>query len=160
MVRLALGAAFLRAVRFSFFRSCRSSILVVSATCNLFRCKLFNVSGIPVDVSLMVTAIEDSEQGTVGGSQCIVVSDQWSVARGRWNGNREQDQRWPPLVHGLLRLSGGWLFLDRLMAFRGPAVTDRSTREANTDRVAAWKVLHALLFRGLCGCEAGAPYRV
>ena len=46
VVRLALGAAFLRAVRFSFFRSWRSSILVVS-TCNLFRCYLFNVSGFP-----------------------------------------------------------------------------------------------------------------
>jgi hypothetical protein len=43
-VRLALGAAFLRAARFSFFRSCVSSILVVSATCNLFRCNLFRVS--------------------------------------------------------------------------------------------------------------------
>jgi hypothetical protein len=41
---LALGAAFLRAARFSFFRSCVSSILVVSATCNLFRCNLFRVS--------------------------------------------------------------------------------------------------------------------
>jgi len=56
VVRLAFGAAFLRAVRFSFFRSRRSSILVVS-TCNLFRCYLFNVSGFPVDASLMVTAI-------------------------------------------------------------------------------------------------------
>jgi len=43
-VRFALGAAFLRAARFSFFRSCTSSILVVSATCNLFRCNLFRVS--------------------------------------------------------------------------------------------------------------------
>src|SRR5205814_6230321 len=56
VVRLALGAAFLRAVRFSFFRSWRSSILVVS-TCNLFRCYLFNESGFPVDANLMVTAI-------------------------------------------------------------------------------------------------------
>jgi hypothetical protein len=39
-----LGAAFLRAARFSFFRSCVSSILVVSATRNLFRCNLFRVS--------------------------------------------------------------------------------------------------------------------
>jgi hypothetical protein len=39
-----LGAAFLRAVRFSFFRSSLSSILVVSATYNLFRCNLFRVS--------------------------------------------------------------------------------------------------------------------
>jgi hypothetical protein len=36
-----LGAAFLRAVRFTFFRSSLSSILVVSATCNLFHCNLF-----------------------------------------------------------------------------------------------------------------------
>src|ERR1039457_1142103 len=43
-VRFALGAAFLRAARFSFFRSSLSSILVVSATCNLFRCNLFGVS--------------------------------------------------------------------------------------------------------------------
>src|ERR1039457_158387 len=43
-VRFAWGAAFLRAARFSFFRSCVSSILVVSATCNLFRCNLFRVS--------------------------------------------------------------------------------------------------------------------
>ena len=35
-VRLALGAAFLRAARFSFFRSWVSSILVVSATGNLY----------------------------------------------------------------------------------------------------------------------------
>lgn len=34
VVRLALGAAFLRAARFSFFRSVLSSILVVSATKN------------------------------------------------------------------------------------------------------------------------------
>jgi hypothetical protein len=39
-----LGAAFLRAARFSFFRSSVSLILVVSATCNLFRCNLFRVS--------------------------------------------------------------------------------------------------------------------
>jgi hypothetical protein len=43
-VRFALGAAFLRAVRFTFFRSSLSSILVVSATYNLFRCNLFRVS--------------------------------------------------------------------------------------------------------------------
>jgi len=43
-VRLALGAAFLRAARFSFLRSSLSSILVVSATSNLFRCNLFRVS--------------------------------------------------------------------------------------------------------------------
>ena len=43
-VRFALGAAFLRAVRFSFLRSSLSSTLVVSATCNLFRCNLFRVS--------------------------------------------------------------------------------------------------------------------
>lgn len=43
-VRLALGAAFLRAARFSFFRSCVSSILVVSATGNLFRSNLLRVS--------------------------------------------------------------------------------------------------------------------
>jgi len=42
--RFALGAAFLRAVRFTFFRSSLSSILVVSATYNLFRCNLFRVS--------------------------------------------------------------------------------------------------------------------
>jgi hypothetical protein len=39
-----LGAATLRAARFSFFRSCTSSILVVSATSNLFQCNLFRVS--------------------------------------------------------------------------------------------------------------------
>jgi hypothetical protein len=38
---LALGAAFLRAVRFSFLRSSLSSTLVVSATYNLFHCNLF-----------------------------------------------------------------------------------------------------------------------
>ena len=43
-VRFALGAAFLRAMRFTFLRSSLSSILVVSATCNLFRCNLFRVS--------------------------------------------------------------------------------------------------------------------
>ena len=43
-VRLALGAAFLRAALFSFLRSSLSSILVVSATYNLFRCNLFRVS--------------------------------------------------------------------------------------------------------------------
>jgi|HubBroStandDraft_1064217.scaffolds.fasta_scaffold1505311_1 hypothetical protein len=32
VVRLAFGSAFLRAARFSFFRSCLSSTLVVSAT--------------------------------------------------------------------------------------------------------------------------------
>jgi hypothetical protein len=41
---LALGAAFLRAARFSFFRSSLSSILVVSATYNLFRLSLHRVS--------------------------------------------------------------------------------------------------------------------
>jgi len=40
-VRFALGAAFLRATRFSFFRSSLSSTLVVSATCNLFHCNIF-----------------------------------------------------------------------------------------------------------------------
>jgi len=40
-VRFALGAAFLRAVRFSAFRSFLSSILVVSATLFLFRLSLF-----------------------------------------------------------------------------------------------------------------------
>ena len=44
VVRSALGAAFLRAARFTFLRSSLSSILVVSATCNLFRCNLFWVS--------------------------------------------------------------------------------------------------------------------
>lgn len=44
VVRLALGAAFLRAARFNFFRSILSSILVVSATCNLFHCNVFDVS--------------------------------------------------------------------------------------------------------------------
>ena len=43
-VRFALGAAFLRAARLTILRSCLSSILVVSATCNLFRCNLFRVS--------------------------------------------------------------------------------------------------------------------
>ena len=43
-VRLALGAAFLRAALFNFLRSSLSSILVVSATYNLFRCNLFRVS--------------------------------------------------------------------------------------------------------------------
>jgi hypothetical protein len=46
----------LRAVRFTFFRSSLSSILVVSATYNLFRCNLFSVfpqNG--VDVTSMVT---------------------------------------------------------------------------------------------------------
>jgi len=43
-VRLALGATFLRAARFSFFRSSLSSILVVSATWFLFRSSLFGVS--------------------------------------------------------------------------------------------------------------------
>jgi len=43
-VRGALGAAFLRAARFTFLRSSLSSILVVSATYNLFRCNLFRVS--------------------------------------------------------------------------------------------------------------------
>jgi hypothetical protein len=40
---LALGAAFLRAARFSFFRSSLSSILEVSATWFLFRSNLFRV---------------------------------------------------------------------------------------------------------------------
>ena len=40
-VRFALGAAFLRAARFSAFRSVLSSILVVSATWFLFRCNRF-----------------------------------------------------------------------------------------------------------------------
>ena len=39
-VRFDLGAAFLRAVRFSAFRSFLSSILVVSATWSLFRSSL------------------------------------------------------------------------------------------------------------------------
>jgi len=47
VVRLALGAAFLRVARLSFLRSCLSSILVVSATYNLFRCYLFWVSRNP-----------------------------------------------------------------------------------------------------------------
>jgi hypothetical protein len=41
---LALGAAFLRAARFSSLRSCLSSILVVSATRFLFRSNLFRIS--------------------------------------------------------------------------------------------------------------------
>jgi hypothetical protein len=41
---LALGVAFLRAARFSFFRSSLSSILEVSATWFLFRSNLFVVS--------------------------------------------------------------------------------------------------------------------
>lgn len=36
VVRFAFGAAFLRAARFTFFRSARSSILVVSATVSSF----------------------------------------------------------------------------------------------------------------------------
>ena len=44
-VRFALGAAFLRAVRFTFLRSSLSSILVVSATYNLFSLK--SVQGFP-----------------------------------------------------------------------------------------------------------------
>ena len=43
VVRLALGAAFLRAARFIFFRSVLSSIFLVSATCNLFHCNLFRI---------------------------------------------------------------------------------------------------------------------
>jgi hypothetical protein len=76
VVRLALGAAFLRAARFSFFRSSLSSILVVFATCNLFRCNLFNVSGGAGDAILMVTAIEGSEQGTVGRGQGLGTREQ------------------------------------------------------------------------------------
>ncbi len=49
-VCLPLGAAFLREARFSFFRSSVSSILVVSATYNLFHCN-HKVSGCPVDVN-------------------------------------------------------------------------------------------------------------
>jgi hypothetical protein len=41
-----LGAAALRAARLIFFRSSLSSILVVSATYNLFRYNLFRVSRI------------------------------------------------------------------------------------------------------------------
>lgn len=49
VVRLALGAAFLRAVRFSFFRSSLSAILVVLATCNLIHCNLLCVPRDPGD---------------------------------------------------------------------------------------------------------------
>jgi hypothetical protein len=43
VVRLAFGAAFLRATRFSFLRSSLSATLVVSATCNLFQSCVFRV---------------------------------------------------------------------------------------------------------------------
>ena len=54
-VRLALGATFFRAARFSFFRSSLSSILVVSATWFLSRSNLFLVSRKLADVSLRIT---------------------------------------------------------------------------------------------------------
>ncbi len=44
VVRLALGAAFLRAVRFSFLRSALSSIFFVSATLTSFRSSCFQCS--------------------------------------------------------------------------------------------------------------------
>jgi hypothetical protein len=50
-----LGAAFLRAARFSFFRSSLSSTLVVSATYNLFRSNLFTVSRISGYANLRIT---------------------------------------------------------------------------------------------------------
>jgi hypothetical protein len=48
----------LRAARFTFLRSSLSSILVVSATCNLFRCNLFSIPGNRVDVTPMLTGIQ------------------------------------------------------------------------------------------------------
>lgn len=56
-VRFALGAAFLRAARFSFFRSSLSSILVVSANWFLFRCYGFLDSRRWGDSSFMLTGI-------------------------------------------------------------------------------------------------------
>ena len=87
VVRLALGAAFLRAARFSFLRSSLSSILVVFATCNLFHCYLFNVPDVPVDVIFMVTAIKRSEQWTVisgqGGLKALLPEQPFSIV-GTW----------------------------------------------------------------------------
>ena len=58
VVRFALGAAFLRAVRFSAFRSFLSSIFFVSATANLYRTNLFRVSRVSGDANLMVTGFK------------------------------------------------------------------------------------------------------
>jgi hypothetical protein len=56
-VRLALGAAFLRAARFSFFRSSLSFVLVVSATRNLFQSSNFQLFPLSRDSTLRITGI-------------------------------------------------------------------------------------------------------
>ena len=58
-VRGALGAAFFRAARFSFFRSSLSSTLVVSATYNLFHSNLFAVSRISGYANSRITGNEE-----------------------------------------------------------------------------------------------------
>ena len=62
VVRLALGAAFLRAARFSFLRSSLSSIFVVSATDNLFHVNRFGYSRSAGAQFLMVTGIPHQQK--------------------------------------------------------------------------------------------------
>ena len=70
-VRFALGAAFLRAARFSFFRSSLSSILVVSATWFLFRFYRFWDSRRWGDSSLMLTGISRRRKRAVRGAMRV-----------------------------------------------------------------------------------------
>jgi hypothetical protein len=70
-----LGAAFLRAVRFSAFRSSLSSILVVSATWFLFRCYLFWDSLRWGDSRFMLTGISRRRKRVVrAGSGATALS--------------------------------------------------------------------------------------
>jgi hypothetical protein len=67
VVRLPLGAAFLRAARFSFFRSSLSSILVVSATNNLFQFCIFCVfppNAVRVFKDIRVFALRESRSSS------------------------------------------------------------------------------------------------
>ena len=62
MVRLALGAAFLRAARFSFLRSSLSSIFLVSAKNNLFPSNCFRDSPRGPNVNFMVTGNQPAKK--------------------------------------------------------------------------------------------------
>jgi hypothetical protein len=94
---LALGAAFLRAARFSFLRSCVSSILVVSATCNLFHCNLFRVSRTSGRCAYMLTGIFRRRKRV-----CVLAGGEWPYRIGRTRVRLvTPPSRWPHLPRPL-----------------------------------------------------------
>ena len=71
VVRLALGAAFLRAARFSFLRSSLSSIFVVSATDNLFPSNRFRCSRLRALETPILTGILRRQKRARTGAKTV-----------------------------------------------------------------------------------------